>query len=180
MRTIGLRTHVMFVVAGAIGVLAALGRPWYAAAPPPPPDNSSAFEVHGPLHATLAAMRRWLTDGAGVTGWDALGTSGEVLATACGIAALCAVLCFVPGLQRAVSEPMRYVSFVVVGVATWRLVDSPGPNDLLELRLGALVGFACSVMIWVSAQGVANAPSRQRVAPPRYTPPPPPPAFDAR
>jgi len=180
MRTLGFRTHVMLVVAGAIGVLAALGRPWYAAAPPPPPDNSGVFEVHGPLHATLAAMRRWLTDGTGITGWDALGTSGQVLAGACGIAALCAVCCFVPGLQRAVSEPMRYVSFVVAGIAAWRLVDSPGPNDLLELRLGALIALVSGTVVWVSAQGVASAPMRRKVAPPRYTPPPPPPVFETR
>jgi hypothetical protein len=172
MRTLGFRTHVMLVVAGAIGVLAALGRPWYAPAPPPPPDNSGVFEVHGPLHATLNAMHRWLTDGSGMSGWDALGTSGQVLAAAAVIAACCALGCFVAPVQRV-------VSFLVAGIAVWRAVDSPGPNDALELRLGALIGVACSVMIWVCAQGVASAPSRKRVTPPTYTPPPPP-VFEAR
>jgi hypothetical protein len=62
-------------------------------------------------------------------------------------------------------------------VSAWRLIDPPGTD--LELRLGALMAFVCSLVIWVCAQGVANAPSRRRVAPPSYTPPPPP-VFEAR
>ena len=33
MRTLGFRTHVLLAIAGAIGVLYSLSRPWYAAAP---------------------------------------------------------------------------------------------------------------------------------------------------
>ena len=179
MRTLGFRTHVLLVVVGALGIVAALGRPWYAKAPPPPPDNADLFDVHGPLRAVLDAMGRWVGDSAGTTGWDALGGSGQLLAAASLLAALCAVGCLVAPVQAVVAGPLRYVSFAAFGVAVWRVVDSPGPNDVLELRLGALVALVCSTMLWVSAQGVASAPRRGRVVPPRYTPPPPP-VYEAR
>jgi hypothetical protein len=179
MRTLGFRTHVLLVVAGAIGVLASLGRPWFGPAPPPLPDNSTTFDVHGPLYGLLDAMGRWVSEPAGKTGWETLGTSGQVLAGVSLLAAVCAVGCFVPALQGLVAEPLRYVSFAAFGLTVWRVIDSPGPNEALELRLGALIALGSATMLWVSAQGVASAPSRRRVAPPRYTPPPPP-VYEAR
>jgi hypothetical protein len=181
MRTLGFRTHVLLVLAGAVGVLASLGRPWYGPAPKPLPDNSEIFDLHGPLYGLSDAMQRWVSDPTGTTGWDALGPSGVALAAVAGIAALLAVACMVPSLQLLAREPLRYLSFGAFGVAVWRLGDSPGPNDELELRLGALIAFVSATMLWVSAQGVANAPARRRVPPPTYTPPPPPVfEYDAR
>jgi hypothetical protein len=180
MRTLGFRTHILLVLAGAIGIVASLGRPWYAKPPAPLSDNSERFDVHGPLRGVVDAADRWISEAGGITGWDSLGTSGQVLAALSLLAALCAVGCIVPALQGLVGEPLRYVSFAVFALAVWRIVDTPGPNDALELRLGALIALASATMLWVSAQGVASAPSRRRVAPPRYTPPPPPPAYDVR
>jgi hypothetical protein len=179
MRTLGFRTHILLVLAGAVGVVASLGRPWYAKAPPPPADNSQTFDVHGPLYSLLDAMGRWVGEPGGTTGWAALGTSGLVLAGAAALAAVCAMGCTVPSLQGLCAEPLRYISFAAFGLALWRLVDSPGPNDVLELRLGALIAIVSATMLWVSAQGVASAPPLRRVTPPRYTPPPPP-VYEAR
>jgi hypothetical protein len=175
MRTLGFRTHILLVVAGAVGVIASLGRPWYGPAPAPLPDNSNQFEVHGPLQQVLDAMVRWVNSSNGTAGWDALGTSGELIAGLSLASALFALGCLLIPIQPIVSAPLRYVSFASFGVVVWRLVDSPGPNAALELRMGALVALVGSTMVWISAQGVANAPIRRRVVPPaRYTPPPPP------
>jgi hypothetical protein len=175
MRTLGFRTHILLVVAGAVGVVASLGRPWYGPAPAPLPDNSTVFEVHGPLQQLLDAMRRWVTATDGTAGWHVLGTSGELIAGLSLASALFALGCLLAPVQPIVSAPLRYVSFASFGVVVWRLVDSPGPNAALELRMGALVALIGSAMVWISGQGVANAPMRRRVAPPaRYTPPPPP------
>jgi hypothetical protein len=167
MRTLGFRTHVLLVLAGAIGVVASLGRPWYGRPPAHPADESA-------LYGLFDTVQRWVRDPGGTTGWEALGTSGQVLAALSLGAAACAMACLLPGVQAVVREPLRYGSFAAFGVAVWRLVDSPGPNAELELRLGAFIGLVSATMVWVSAQGVANAPLRRRAAPPRYTPPPPP------
>ena len=174
MRTLGFRTHVLLVIAGAVGVLASLGRPWYGPAPAPMPDNSDTFDLHGPLYGLVDAVQRWVSDPVGTTGWDALGTSGIVLAAVSGVAAVFAMSCMVPSLQLLTREPLRYISFATFCLAVWRVVDSPGPNQELELRLGALIALVSATMVWVSAQGVASAPARRRVPPPTYTPPPPP------
>jgi hypothetical protein len=174
MRTLGFRTHILLVLAGTVGVLASLGRPWYGTPPAPLGDNSERFDVHGPLRGLLGGMRRWVTDPNGITGWDALGNVGHVLAGVSLVAALCAVGCMVPAIQGMVSQLLRYVSFAAFGIALWRAVDTPGPNDALELRLGAIIAVISATMLWVSAQGVASAPMRRRVPPPRYMPPPPP------
>jgi hypothetical protein len=178
MRTLGFRTHVLLVLAGAIGVLSSLSRPWYGPAPAPLPDNSQHFDVHGPLYGVLDALKRWVTAPDGTTGWDALGTSGTVLAGLALASALCAVGCVAPAVQGLVSSLLRYVSFVTFAVVLWRVLDAPGPNGAHELRLGALVALVSATFVWVSAQGVANAPMRRRVTPPSYTPPPPPPVFE--
>jgi hypothetical protein len=165
MRTLGFRTHILLVIAGAVGVVASLGRPWYGRAPAPLPDNTTRFEVHGPLQGFLDAMVRWVTASDGTSGWDALGTSGQVIAGLALGAAVCSFACLLAPLQAIVSVPLRYLSFATFLVTLWRVVDSPGPNAELELRLGALVGLIGAAMVWISAQGVANAPLRKRVAP---------------
>jgi hypothetical protein len=178
MRTLGFRTHILLVAIGAIGVLAALGRPWYAR-PPALVEQPDGFVGSGPLYGLADGLERWLTDPTGVTGWHALGSWGVALAGLSVFAAACAAACLSPALQGLVREPLRYASFAAFAIAAWKLVDQPGPNASLELRLGALVGVAAAAMVWISAQGVAGAPSRRRVEPTRYTPPPPP-LYDAR
>jgi hypothetical protein len=176
MRTLGFRTHVLLVVAGAVGVLGSLSRPWYARPPAPVAPTGDELGT-GPLYGLSAALRRWITEPGGTTGWDALGHWATALAGLSGLVALCALLSLA-GVQGIVREPLRYGSFAVAVIAAWHLFDSPGPNDALELRLGAFVGVASAVMLWVSSQGVANAPSRRRTEPVHYTPPPPaPPAY---
>jgi hypothetical protein len=178
MRTLGFRTHVLLVIAGAVGVFGALSRPWYAKPPAPAAPTGDGVGT-GPLYDLSDALQRWVTEPGGITGWDALGHWATALAGLSVLAAVCAAISLV-GVQGIVREPLRYGSFAVAAIAVWHLVDSPGPNDALELRLGAFVGVASAAMLWISAQGVANAPSRRRSEPVHYTPPPAPPAYDAR
>jgi hypothetical protein len=165
MRTLGFRTHILLVIAGAVAVVSSLNRPWYGAPPAPLPDNSAQFDVHGPLQALLDAMGRWVTATDGTTGWTALGTSGQVIAGLAVLAALCSAGCLLPPVQALVSVPLRYISFAAFGATLWRVIDSPGPNTDLELRIGALIALVGAGMVWISAQGVASAPPRKRVAP---------------
>src|SRR4051812_44293250 len=126
MRTLGFRTHILLVLAGAAGVVASLGRPWYGPAPAPLPDNTDDFDVHGPLQELLDAMRRWVTEAGGTTGWHALGASGAVIAGLSVAAALCALGCLLPPVQTLVNVPLRYLSFAAFGVTLWRGRPPPG------------------------------------------------------
>src|SRR3954462_13621942 len=79
MRTLGFRTHALLTIAAAVGVIASLAEPWFAPAPETVNQaGDSIGTIHGPVDGLAAGMQRWLTDTAGATGWDGLGTWGSV------------------------------------------------------------------------------------------------------
>src|SRR5215217_5168616 len=129
MRTLGFRTHALLAVAAAVAVIAALAEPWYAAAPrAAAADGTSVGSIHGPVDGLAAGMQRWISENAGSTGWDALGTWGGVLAGCAALTALGALGCLVPALQGLAREALRYGGLATFGIALWKLIDTPGPN----------------------------------------------------
>jgi hypothetical protein len=180
MRTLGFRTHVLLAIAGAIGLLYSLSRPWYGVAPPPKEDVPDIGDIHGPLNQFFDGLKRWTTSGEGTTGWQALDHWGQMVAAMAGVAVIGALLCLaVPGLQGLGRDLTRYGSLAALAIVAWKLVDPPGDNAVLELRLGALVAGVFAVVLFTCASGVANAPLRRKVAPrSTYQAPPPPPAYE--
>ena len=67
MRTIGFRSNVLFAIAAAFGVIAALGRPWYG--PSGAPDAGRMEDLFG-------GIGRAFTASDGTTGWAALRDGG--------------------------------------------------------------------------------------------------------
>jgi hypothetical protein len=162
MRTLGFRTHTLLAVAAAVGVIAALGEPWYAQAPHAvTEDESSIGSLHGPVEGLTAGITRWIeTDG--TRGWDALGTWGTVLAALAALTALGAAGCLVAPLQGVAREALRYGGLGTFCVALWKLIDTPGPNQLMEPRIGAFVATAAALVAATSGSAVASAPLRRR------------------
>src|SRR5215207_1544895 len=96
MRTLGFRSHVLLVIAAAVGVFAALSEPWYAPAPQAmAPADGTVGSFNGPVEGLGAAIGRWISESTGTTGWDALGTWGIVLAALATLTALGALGCLV-------------------------------------------------------------------------------------
>ena len=91
-------------------------------------------------------MQRWLTEAAGATGWDGLGNWGSVLAALAALTALGALGCLVPATQGIAREALRYGSLGTFGVALWKLIDTPGPNQLMEPRVGAFIAVAAALI----------------------------------
>jgi hypothetical protein len=174
MRTLGFRTHVLLAVAAAVGVIAALARPWYAA--PPPLPESRASTLSGRADGLTAGIERWIGETTGTTGWEALGVWATVIAALAVLTAVGALACLVPALQGIAREALRYSALACFGIVVWKLVDSPGANDALELRFGAFVAAAAALIAFSSGSAVASAPLRRhhRHVPATYTPPPPP------
>ena len=158
MRTLGFRTHVLFALAAAAGVIAALARPWYAPATTAPATG----DLDGPLYTITDTMSRWIGDTAGTTGWDALGPWGTALAACAALTALGAFGCLVPALQGVAREALRYGSFACLAIAAWKLFDSPGPNAALEPRYGVFVAALAAAIAATSGSAVAAAPLRSR------------------
>ena len=166
MRTLGFRTHTLLAVAAAIGVIAALAEPWYAAAPlTVAADGSPIGSINGPVDGLAAGMQRWVTESAGTAGWDALGVWGTVLAACAALTAVGALGCMVPSLQGVAREALRYGALATFGIALWKLIDTPGPNAAMEPRLGAFVAVGAALVAVTSGSAVAGAPLKRRTSP---------------
>jgi hypothetical protein len=166
MRTLGFRTHALLTIAAAVGVIAALAEPWYALAPRLAPDAAGSIgSIQGPVDGLAAGMQRWITENSGTTGWDALGTWGSVLGGLALLTAVGALGCLVPAIQGVAREAVRYAALGTFGIALWKLIDTPGPNQLMEPRLGAFVAVFAALIAVTSGSAVAAAPLRRRSAP---------------
>jgi hypothetical protein len=164
MRTLGFRTHILVAVAAAAAVIVALGRPWYATAKVPEGDNGIG-DLHGPVHDLTDAIVRWTGGAESTTGWDALGQWGTALAALAALTAVGAVGCIVPAFQAGARELLRYAALGLFCIATWKLLDSPGPNTALEPRVGAFAAAGASLLAVTAGWAVAAAPLRRRRAP---------------
>jgi hypothetical protein len=153
MRTIGFRSNILFAIAAACGVVAALGRPWYG--PAVPTDEGRVQELG-------AAVGRALGDPDGTDGWTALATADTLLAGLAGAAALLVLLALVPALQRNVGALARWCALAAVAVVVAKLVDGPDGAATAELRNGALLALAAALVLLASAWTVASAPGRRR------------------
>ncbi len=166
MRTFGFRSHALLAVAAAVGVIAALAEPWYAPAPQPAQDPEGTIgSLHGPVEGLSAGIGRWISETSGTSGWDALGTWGTVLAAMAALTALGALACLVPSLQGVAREVLRYSALAAFGIAVWKLIDTPGPNEAMEPRFGAFVATAATLIAVTSGSAVAAAPLKRRRAP---------------
>ena len=170
MRTIGFRSNVLFAIAAAFGVIAALGKPWYG---PSVPASDAQMED------MFSEIGRAIGEPGGTSGWTALHTIDQLIAgLAVGTVVLLA-LTLVPAIQQQIQPLARWSALATVGVVLYTLVDRPGTADMAEPRHGALLALAASLVLLASAWTVAAAPARRRVAAKTYTPPPPAPVYDA-
>ena len=169
MRTIGFRSNILFAIAAAFGVVAALGKPWYG---PSVPASDARMED------LFNGIGRAIGEPGGTTGWVALQTTDQLIAgLALGTAALVA-LTLVTSLQRHVQPLARWGALATVGVVLFTLVNGPDGAAMGEARHGILIGLGASLVLLASTTTVAAAPTRRRTPVKTYTPPPPAPVYD--
>jgi hypothetical protein len=163
MRTLGFRSHALLAVAAAVGVIAALAQPWYSPAPREvAADGTAVGTIHGPVDSLASGVSRWFSENAGTTGWDALGTWGSVLSAFAALTAVGALGCLITPLQGVAREALRYGSLAAFGIAVWKLIDTPGPNQVMEPRVGAFVAVGAALIAVSSGSAVAGAPLKRR------------------
>jgi hypothetical protein len=161
MRTLGFRTHVLLAVAAAIGLIAALGRPWYAQSPQALETASTGLGTFDAAHGLREGVERLVTESTGTLGWDALGTWGTVLSALAALTALGAMGCLVPGVQGVARELLRYGALACFVIVAWKLVDPPGAATDLELRYGAVAAAGAALVACTSGAAVAAAPIKR-------------------
>ena len=143
MRTLGFRTHALLAFAAAVGVIAALGRPWYAAAPKPVEDDLKTIgKLHGPVDGLTNGIARWFSETVGATGWDSLGVVGTAIAAMAAVTAVGALGCLVPPIQGLAREALRYGALACFGLVLWKLIDTPGRQRAARAPLRRVPGDA--------------------------------------
>ena|SRR5215211_2133074 len=163
MRTIGFRSNILFAIAAAFGVVAALGRPWY---------GPSASPTDAQMEDLFKGVGRAFTESDGTTGWAALTTADSLIAGLACATALLLVLTLVQPLQVHVQALARWTALATFGVVVVKLIDEPGSNTLSEPRHGVFIALAAAAVLVASTLTVAAAPRRKRTPVKSYMPPP--------
>ena len=169
MRTIGFRSNILFAIAAACGVIASLGRPWYARTPGVPGAQETG-ELPTQMESFLSGIGRAFGQQDGMTGWAALHTADQIIAGLAVVTALFLVLALVTAIQRHVQDLARWTALATFAVVLVKLIDEPGSNRLHEPRYGVLVALGCAAVLVACTMTVASAPVRRRAQPKTYTP----------
>ena len=163
MRTIGFHSSILFALAAGLGVIAALGRPWYG------PSNPA---TDAQMEDLFSGIGRSLTASGGTDGWTALATADRLLAGFAAVTVVFVLLTLVVALQRFTQPVARWCALATVGIVLVKLVDGPDSAAMSEPRNGLFLALAASLVLLGSTWTVAAAPSRRKTPPKSYTPPP--------
>jgi hypothetical protein len=164
MRTIGFRSNVLFIIAASVGLLASLGRAWYAPAPAATPEETRIGDVHGPVEEFFMRLSREFTTASGTKGWDAFTTTDAILVALVSVAVLSSLAALIPGVERPARELLRLATFAMLGIVVVKLANTPDAAGLVERRQGAWIALGVTGMMASSANTVYNAPLLRRKA----------------
>jgi hypothetical protein len=161
MRSLGFRTHVLYALASAAGLIASLGRTWYAPAPAAPASNGAVGEMPDTISRFFAGLSRSVTQQGGAAGWQQLHTAATFLLALGVILAVCALGALVPRLQRAAASGAQLAALLALATVVLELADQPGGRAATEARLGGWVALA-SVVLGLGASMQLHSASRRR------------------
>jgi hypothetical protein len=161
MRFLGYRTHVLYALASAAGIVLSLGRTWYA---PKPAVKAAADGTVGEMPDTISSffngVSRSLESG-GPSGWQQLDTAATFLLALAAILAVCALGSLVPACQRAAASGAQLATLVALATVFVELVVHPG-HDGVETRVGGWIALACTLVGLTAAMSLHSAPRRRR------------------
>jgi len=166
MRAIGYRTNVLFILAAAFGLLAALGRPWYASAPASLGEEARIGEIHGTVEASFLRLARELTASDGARGWDAFTSTDGILVGLLALAVVSAIGTLAPTIEVSCREILRLVTLAMLGIVVVKLVNTPDTIGLVERRQGAWIALGVTGIMASSASTIyASKLTRRRAGP---------------
>jgi hypothetical protein len=166
MRTIGFRTNVLFILAAAFGLLASLGRPWYAHAPAPLAAESRIGTVQSPVEGFVIRLGREFSSNGGTSGWDAFTSTDGLLTMLVALAVLSAIGSLIPAIEQPCREILRIVTLAMLGIVVVKLVNTPDDVGLVERRQGAWIALGVTGIMASSASTLYAAPLTRRKAGP--------------
>jgi hypothetical protein len=173
MRTIGFRSNVLFIIAASVGLLASLGRPWYAKAPVLTPEEVRIGDVQGPVEQFFSRLAREFTTKNGTTGWDAFSSTDTILTVLVVIAIVSALGTMIVAVEQPCREILRLVTLAMLGIVVVKLANTPDGVGLVERRQGAWIALGVTGIMASSAATLYGAPlARRSKGRPLYETPP--------
>ena len=166
MRTIGFRSNVLFIVASCVGLLAALGRPWYAPAAALTREEVRVGDVNGPVETFFLRLAREFTAETGTTGWAAFSSTDTILCLLIAFAVASAFGSLWAGIEQPSREVLRLATFAMLGIVVVKLANTPDAAGLVERRQGAWIALGVTGIMATSATTLYNAPLARRKAGP--------------
>jgi hypothetical protein len=162
MRTIGFRSKVLFILAAAFGLIAAMGRPWYASSPAVTPEEARIGDVNGPVEQFFMRLSREFTTDTGTTAWHAFNTTDTILCVLIAIACVTALGTLIPATEQPARELLRLVTLAMLGIVVVKLVNTPDHIGLVERRQGVWIALGVTGIMASSAATLYNAPLLRR------------------
>jgi hypothetical protein len=162
MRTIGFRSNVLVILAAAAGLLAALGRPWYARSPVQTAEEARIGDVQGPVEQFFSRLAREFTSEDGTTGWAAFHSTDTILAVLVAIAVVTALGTLIVGVEQPCREVLRIVTLAMLGIVVVKLANTPDSIGLIERRQGAWIALGVTGIMASSATTLYNAPLHRK------------------
>ena len=166
MRTIGYRTNVLFILAAAFGLLAALGRPWYASASASLGEEARIGEMRGTVEASFARLGREVTADDGSRGWDAFTSTDAILVALLAVAVVTAVGSLWGEIERPCRELLRLVTLAMLGIVVVKLVNTPDTIGLVERRQGVWIALGVTGIMASSAAAIYSSKLTRRTSRP--------------
>ena len=162
MRTIGSRSNVLFIIASAFGLLASLGRPWYAPAPVAQAEEANIGDVQGPVENFFLRLGREFGNDGGTTGWNAFTSTDMILSALVVFAIISAICAVIPGVEGMAREVLRVVTLAMLGIVVVKLVNTPEHAGLVERRQGAWIALGVTGIMASSASTLYSAPLKRK------------------
>jgi hypothetical protein len=164
MRSLGFRTHVLYALASAAGLVLSLGRTWYAPAPAAPASDGTVGEMPDTISQFFAGLSRSVTQQGGAAGWQQLNTAATFLLALALILTVCALGTLVPRLQRGAASGAQLAALLALASVVLELVDQPGGRAAMEARLGGWIALASVVVGLGASMKLHSAPRRRNLA----------------
>jgi hypothetical protein len=148
-------------LAGALAVLASLWLPWYGISIPA--SVRDAFDQQtGQLPPGFADFARGLLDAIQqslrLNGWQSFEGADVALALLAGAVALSV-------LMAVDVRAILAAAAVIGGLVVVHVLDQPGPNEIVTVKVGPWVALGGAVAIALSARGELSAPARSSGSP---------------
>ena len=161
MRTLSTSSKLLAFAAAALGVIASLGLPWFAASPAAEAKQAGLTRINEPTEKFFGGIERWLTASDGVSAHERFASADIALMVLAALAVLGAALAAVKGGELAGRRIMQLAALAILGLVAVKLVQLAATDDLVEARHGAVLAVACAAVMTLTAAHVAQQKLRR-------------------